>query len=258
MNLEMRELSEENVEFLLEDTTPAKANALRRALMVEVPTLAIDDVKVYENSSVLFDEILALRLGLIPLRTDKDEFVLPEECECEGEGCSQCETKVTLAGEGETTLHSRDLETQPGIEVPYQDIPIVKLTEGQELIIEATAKLGKGREHAKWQPTVACGYKTYPIQKIGEACILCEECIEACPKDVYEMKDEKIEIANQEACILCEECVEACPQDEIEIKDDDSKFIFSLETDKSLPSKQIMEEGIDIIIDKLEKFENNL
>ncbi|PTD94290.1 DNA-directed RNA polymerase subunit D [archaeon SCG-AAA382B04] len=258
MELETRELSNQNIEFLLKDSSPAKANALRRALIAEVPTLAIEDLKVYENGSVLFDEILALRLGLIPLKTDKEEFILPEECECGGEGCGQCQTQITLAGEGETTLHSSDLETQPGVEVPHQDIPIVKLAEGQELILEATAQLGKGREHAKWQPTIGCGYKTYPIQEIGEECDNCGECIETCPKDVYEIKNDELKIVDQEACMFCENCVEACPQDAINIKEDDTKFIFDFETDQSLPSKQILEEGIDIIIDKLEKFENNL
>lgn len=258
MELELRQAEDEEVEFLLKNATPAKANALRRALITEVPSLAIEDVKIYENSSVLFDEILALRLGLVPLRTDLNEFVLPQKCECEGEGCSACQTKATLAGEGPTTLYSKDLETEPGIEVPYKDIPIVELGEGQELILEATAQMGKGKQHTKWQPTVACGYKTYPIQEIAENCENDGACIKACPKDVYAIEDEELKVINQENCIFCEECVKACPQDALTIKDDDTKYIFNFETDKSIPTNQLLKRGAEEITQKLKKFQENL
>ncbi|MCJ7761810.1 DNA-directed RNA polymerase subunit D, partial [Candidatus Bathyarchaeota archaeon] len=62
------------IRFMVSGVTPAFANALRRTVIAEVPTMAIDDVMILENTSVLFDEFLAHRLGLIPLTTDLDAY----------------------------------------------------------------------------------------------------------------------------------------------------------------------------------------
>ncbi|OKY78915.1 MAG: DNA-directed RNA polymerase subunit D [Candidatus Methanohalarchaeum thermophilum] len=258
MKTEIRETSSQNTEFLLKEANQAKANALRRTLISEVPSLAIEDVKVYENSSVLFDEILALRLGLIPLKTELNEFKLPEECQCNGEGCSACQTTISLGGEGENILYSSDLQTGEGIEVPIKDIPIVKLVEGQEVILEAKAQLGTGKKHSKWQPVVACSYKTYPIQEISEQCNQCGECVETCPRNVYKIEDNELKTPNQEKCMQCEQCVEECPQNAITITDDKTKYIFTFETDQSLTPKQILQQGTKQIKQKLQEFKQKL
>ncbi len=132
-------------------------NALRRLAISEVPTLAIDDVVILENSSVMHDEALAHRLGLIPLRTDPGRFVMPHECDCGSAlGCAKCrvllvldaeatdKTKVVTSGE----LVSEDETVKP----VSKDIPIIVLAPNQKLKFEAYARLGTGKSHAKWQP----------------------------------------------------------------------------------------------------------
>ena len=135
-------------------------NAIRRISISEVPTLAIDDVVILENSSVMHDEAIAHRLGLVPLLTNLSRFVMPHECDCKSTlGCSKCrvllvldseaneKTKVVTSGE----LVSEDEHIKP----VSKDIPIITLAPGQKLKFEAYARLGIGRDHAKWQPTSA-------------------------------------------------------------------------------------------------------
>ena len=134
------------------------ANAIRRIAISQVPCMAIDDVVILENSSVMFDELIAHRLGLIPLSTDLDRFNLPEDCDCKSAlGCPKCRVLLVLDAEATDkvkTVASGDLVSEdPEIKPISDSIPIVKLAPGQKVKLEAYARLGKGSEHAKWQPT---------------------------------------------------------------------------------------------------------
>jgi len=64
----------------------------------------------------------------------------------------------------------------------YDNIPIVKLTKGQKLVIEVRAILNTGRAHSKWQPTLVCGYKNHPVVSISDACDACGLCVDECPR----------------------------------------------------------------------------
>jgi DNA-directed RNA polymerase subunit D len=138
----------------------AYANAIRRIAISQVPTMAIDDVVILENSSVMFDELVAHRLGLIPLKTDLNRYNLPEDCDCKSAlGCPKCRVLLVLDAEATDkirTVNSSDLVSEDPETKPISDlIPIVKLAPGQKVKLEAYARLGKGTEHAKWQATSA-------------------------------------------------------------------------------------------------------
>jgi DNA-directed RNA polymerase subunit D len=133
-------------------------NALRRLSISQVPTFAIDDVVILENSSVMHDEAIAHRLGLIPLRTDLEKFVMPHLCDCKSTlGCSKCKVLLVLDAESQDktkVVTSADLISEDEIVRPVNsEIPIVSLAPGQKLKFEAYARLGIGKNHAKWQPT---------------------------------------------------------------------------------------------------------
>ena len=135
-------------------------NAIRRLSISEVPTLAMDDVVILENSSVMHDEAIAHRLGLIPLRTDLDRFVMPHDCDCKSTlGCSKCRVLLVLdseANEKTKVVTSGELLSEDELVKPVsKDIPIVVLAPSQKLKFEAYARLGVGKDHAKWQPTSA-------------------------------------------------------------------------------------------------------
>jgi DNA-directed RNA polymerase subunit D len=131
------------------------ANALRRICLNGVPVFAIDTVDIIENSSVLADEGIAHRLGMIPLRTDSSRFVEPSNCECHSEtGCSNCRVMLMIdSGDSDTTrtINSNELTSEDEVVKPTSDkIPIVAMAPGQRLKIEAYARLGRGTDHAKW------------------------------------------------------------------------------------------------------------
>ena len=155
--IKILESSDSHVKLLLKGIDRVYANALRRFAISEVPCMAIDEIVIHDNSSVLYDEILAHRLGLIPLTTDLEGYILPQDCDCKTSlGCSKCRVLLVLdavATDEVKTIYSGDLVSEDTRVKPYVDnIPIIKLAPSQKIKLEAYAKLGKGRHHAKWQP----------------------------------------------------------------------------------------------------------
>ena len=145
------------MKLLLKGIDRVYANALRRFAISEVPCMAIDEIVIHDNSSVLYDEILAHRLGLIPLTTDLEGYILSQDCDCKTSlGCTKCRVLLVLdavATDEVKTIYSGDLVSEDTRVKPYVDnIPIIKLAPSQKIKLEAYAKLGKGRHHAKWQP----------------------------------------------------------------------------------------------------------
>ena len=118
------------------------ANALRRVCLNGVPVFAIDTVDIIENTSVLPDEGLAHRLGLIPLKTDLSKYNESDKIPLVLDSGESEETRSVLSGE----LSSEDESVKPVSE----KIPIVQLAPGQKIKIECYARLGRGTEHAKW------------------------------------------------------------------------------------------------------------
>ncbi|MCA9487070.1 DNA-directed RNA polymerase subunit D [Candidatus Woesearchaeota archaeon] len=129
------------------------ANAMRRIVLDEVPTFAIEEVEVVANQSPLYNEVLALRLGLVPLVTDLKSYNLRRDCSCGGVGCALCEVKMSLKKEGEGTVYSGEIKSEdPKIVPSDKEIPITKLFGSSCVEVNLKALLGRGREHAKWAP----------------------------------------------------------------------------------------------------------
>jgi DNA-directed RNA polymerase subunit D len=163
-SVEVVEKSNERIVVRFGNIPRQYVNSLRRLAISDVPTLAIDDVVVLENSSVMHDEAVAHRLGLIPLRTDPGRFVMPPECDCKSTlGCSKCRVLLVLdaeANEKTMVVTSGELVSEDEMVKPVsKDIPIIVLAPNQKLKFEAYARLGIGKDHAKWQPTSAAVVK---------------------------------------------------------------------------------------------------
>ena len=145
MSLNVISQNEQKISIKLKGIPLQYANALRRICLNGVPIYAIDTVDILVNSSVLADEGIAHRLGLIPLKTELSAVQQNNESD---------KIMFTLDS-GETsesrTILSGELKSQDDIVKPIADnIPIVTLAPGQRLNIEAYARLGRGTEHAKW------------------------------------------------------------------------------------------------------------
>ena len=154
-SLEVISKDSQKIALKLKDVPLQYANALRRVCLNGVPVFAIDTVDIIENSSVLPDEGLAHRLGLIPLKTDLSRFNEPSKCECQSEtGCSNCKVMLVLdSGDSDVTrtVLSNELSSEDDSITPTSDkIPIVELAPGQRIKVECYARLGRGTEHAKW------------------------------------------------------------------------------------------------------------
>jgi DNA-directed RNA polymerase subunit D len=163
-SVEVVEKSNERIVVRFNNIPRQYVNSLRRLAISEVPTLAIDDVVILENSSVMHDEAVAHRLGLIPLRTDPGRFVMPHECDCKSTlGCSKCRVLLVLnaeANEKTKVVTSGEMMSEDELVKPVsKDIPIIVLAPNQKLKFEAYARLGIGKDHAKWQPTAAAVVK---------------------------------------------------------------------------------------------------
>jgi DNA-directed RNA polymerase subunit D len=196
--MEIRVLSNDKekrkLSFIMKDTTPAFANTLRRIIVEEVPTMAIEDVEFRKNNSIMYDEMVAHRLGLIPLTTDLKSYNVPEKCKCKGEGCARCQVKLVLkASKGSGIVYASELKSKDAAIKPvYPKMPIVKLLKGQSLELEATASLGRGKVHTKWSPGLAY-YKHKPIIEIGNVKNP-EEIVDKTHGNIFEIKNGKLEV----------------------------------------------------------------
>ena len=145
MSLQVINQDELKISVKLQGIPLQYANALRRICLNGVPIFAIDTVDVLENSSILADEGIAHRLGLIPLKTDLPTI----------ETTSDSDKIMLTLDSGDTTetrtIFSGDIKSQDGVIKPISDkIPIVTLAPNQKIRFEAHARLGRGTEHAKW------------------------------------------------------------------------------------------------------------
>src|SRR3989344_1185858 len=245
------------VSFLLKSTTAACANALRRTTINEVPTMAIEDVEFRKNNSALYDEIVAHRLGLLPLKTDLKTYEMMENCKCEGAGCANCTLKLSMkvSARSDQIVKASEIKSKDPKVVPaYPDTPIVKLLKGQSIEFEATAVLGKGKDHMKWSPGLAY-YRYMPVIEITKAPKNAEAVAKSCPVNVYDAKNGKLSINhdNLYECHLCEACVDIEPG-VIKLNENDSNIIFFVEPFGQLSAKQMLTEAISILNAKLDDF----
>ncbi len=264
MEIKIVEKNELSMRLIVEDVDTALMNSIRRTMLAEVPAMVIDEVVFIENSSILHDEVLAHRLGLIPLKTDLDSYNLPEECPCKSElGCNLCRVSLTLdveAGDTFRTVYSGELVSENPAVVPVSaKIPIVKLAPAQKIKLEAYARLGKGEKHAKWQPVSAAAYRYFPKVKLDEKqCTACGKCVDVCPKRVLALSEggKKLDLRNVSDCTVCNDCVAACPSSPpaLTVSWNKGVFVLDVESTGALPVERIVLEALKILDKKAETF----
>ena len=152
-------------------------------MLAEVPTMATDLVNITKNNSVLPDEFLAHRLGLIPLdsRSVAKEMTDPRNCSYCEEFCERCSITLRLhikcTDESGMNVYASDLVRVDGrldkIGLPVTDRDpngrgpvIAKIRNDQEIQLECIARRGIAKEHAKWAPTAAIGFEYDPLNKL--------------------------------------------------------------------------------------------
>jgi DNA-directed RNA polymerase subunit D len=244
MKIKILEKGDMKIKFAIEASTPAFSNALRRIMISEVPTMAVEFVDFEVNNSGLFDEVLAHRIGLVPLTFDKKIYNMKSECKCKGKGCSQCEVVLVIDKQGPCIVNAGDMKSTAEDVKPWDpEIPLVELLDGQSLKFEATAQLGTGKEHIKWQASVA-GYITKPVVRVN-AEKADARIVEVCPTKVFEKRDGRVKVAHEERCILCMRCTEI--SEGVNVNSDESSSIFTVESVCGLTAKEVVDSALDIL-----------
>ncbi len=186
MKIDVKENDDKVFRFELSGADTGFANALRRTAMSRIDCFAIDKVTFYENTSTMFDEYIAHRIGLVPInstgRHSQDEEVL-----------------FTCEAQGPCTVYSRDLKSSDKeVRVANDNIPIIKLIDGQSIRIDAKAVLGIGYRHAKFQ----AGLVTFEEGKEGTFDFYVETFGQLAPRDIVAravdtIKDEMKELKKE-------------------------------------------------------------
>lgn len=255
MPVQVLEESYDKITAVFEGFPRVYVNSIRRAAMSLVPVMAIDDVVILENTSSFYDEVIAHRLGLIPLKTPPEKYLLPSECDCKTAlGCPKCRVLFVLDAEAtdkvrevlSAELVSEDEEVKP----VSPNIPILKLAPGQKIKLEAYAKLGRGKSHSKWQATSAAVLKSYPVITLNDSCNNCGACISVCTKNVFSMHDGRLRVDRPLDCSLCFECLKSCQAEPkgISVNEDEDKFILTIESSGGMAAKEILVQAIKEII----------
>jgi DNA-directed RNA polymerase subunit D len=241
------------LELEVKDSSDWYMNTLRRMMMNEVPTMAIEVVEMHRNDSILYDEVLSHRLGLLPLTTDLGSYSLPSAEEIESRDyLAQSSVKMTLEAKGPCIVFAKDLKSKdPKVKPVFPETPLVKLLEGQELRLEATAVLGVGRSHAKWSAGHAF-YRKVPSITIKNPSNVA--CAQACPTGTLVEKGGKTVLTDEKTCILCMACVDVDHGKSVEVVPG-TDFLFKLESWGQLEPSEIVEKSLDVYNAQLKEFE---
>ncbi|XP_077245307.1 DNA-directed RNA polymerases II, IV and V subunit 3-like [Tasmannia lanceolata] len=286
--VKIREIKDDYLKFELRDTDASMANALRRVMIAEVPTIAIDLVEIEVNSSVLNDEFIAHRLGLIPIVSDRAmDMRFSRDCDaCDGDGpCDYCSVEfkldvtcnsdqtldVTSADLLSTDLNFYPVDTGPrnsttGIDTSsdQRGIIIVKLRRGQELRLRAIARKGIGKDHAKWSPAATVTFMYEPDIHINEdlmETLTLEEkrdWIESSPTKVFDIdpNTQQVVVCDAEAYTYDEEVIKKAEAmgkpGLVEIYAKEDTFIFTVESTGAIKASQMVINAIDILKQKLD------
>ncbi|KAF8406275.1 hypothetical protein HHK36_008360 [Tetracentron sinense] len=282
--VKIREMKDDYLKFELRETDASMANALRRVMLAEVPTIAIDLVEIEVNSSVLNDEFIAHRLGLIPLTSDRAMAMrFSRDCDaCDGDGqceyCSvefhlraRCVTDQTLDVTSKDLISSDpsvvpvDLSDSSGYDASEQrGIIIVKLRRGQELRLRAIARKGIGKDHAKWSPAATVTFMYEPDilinEDLMEALTLEEKknWIESSPTKVFDIdpNTQQVVVVDPEAYTYDDEVIKKAEAmgkpGLVDIYAKEDSFIFTIESTGAIKASQLVINAIEVLKQKLD------
>ncbi len=240
------------VTFLLKNANPALANGLRRIMIEAVPTMAIEDVEFVQNNSALYDEIMAHRLGLLPLTTDLKGY---DRKKPEDELSAKNSVKLTLKAKGPCTVYAEDLKSKdPKVKPVFPKTPIVKLLKGQELELEATAVLGVGKDHVKFAPCLAW-YTYKPKVVVNNNHKEFDKFKDKYPPQIF--NNNKIDAKLIEQHDLYEAC-DGVNDEIVKIERDPTTFVFNIEPWGQLSPSEILASASDHFNELLEDFSSKL
>eukprot|EP01105_Mastigella_eilhardi_P027901 TRINITY_DN8866_c0_g1_i1.p1 TRINITY_DN8866_c0_g1~~TRINITY_DN8866_c0_g1_i1.p1 ORF type:complete len:368 (+),score=118.10 TRINITY_DN8866_c0_g1_i1:42-1106(+) len=256
------------------------ANAFRRILLSEVPTVCIETVYMQNNTSVLHDEILAHRLGLIPIKADPASFEFRTSKDAD---CTEVDTVVfKLQVKCQPDPQNRDLllhetvtsgdlvwipqgdqattfEDNP-IRPVNDDIVIAKLARGQEIECDLYAHKGIGKDHAKFSPVATASYRILPDIRFLKPVTddLAQKLCTTCPMGVFDIEDGVCVAKRPRNCTMCRECVRNDWANYVKLGRILDHFIFSIESTGILTPRTLFIEAVQILMKKCDRIKEEI
>jgi DNA-directed RNA polymerase subunit D len=231
------------LKLLIKGETHQFLNVLRRIIQEEVKTLAIEDVYVIENSSALWDEFIAHRLGLIVLNT-------PEKLSYGDE------VKLTLEKEGKGYVYASDIKSENKDVYPvYPETPIAYLEEGQRIKLSLVAKFGNGREHAKWIPAHVYYYRLADVKIKGKLTNDDKKTLEELGVKVEKNKIKLPKEKENDRTLI--DAIESALKDKVEVIPKD-EFVFVVESFGQYSAEKVVLLGLEELKIKLKNLLNSL
>ncbi|KAG2188460.1 hypothetical protein INT44_001213 [Umbelopsis vinacea] len=289
--VKINRLSDLEMEFDLIGVDASIANAFRRILIAEVATMAIEKVYVMNNTSIIQDEVLAHRLGLIPIKadpllfdfkgeedgpTDLNTIVFKLNVKCERkEGAPKGATDPKELYTNSQVL-SKDLVWEPKgeqgerfaddpIRPVLDDILIAKLRPGQEIDVELHCHKGVGKEHAKWSPVATASYRLLPEIKIlkpitGADAIKFQKCFPPGVIDIIEEDGEKLaKVVNARKDTVSREVLRHKEfEDKVRLTRVRDHFIFNIESAGAIPPQDLFVQAVGVLIEKIKAIKPSL
>jgi len=241
--MDIKKVNEEGsvTKYLVKGVTPAFMNAMRRTIINNVPCLAVDEVTFYENDSVVFDEMLANRLGLLPIKTDIKTYKKGDT------------VKLVLEKVGPCDVTSKDIKcTDPKIEIIDKKLIITKLGKDEKIKLEMTAKMSSGAEHARFQPAIV-SFNEVPKINNDKTHKDVKELISAMPKGTIEDKAGKLFLLDPYNIKTHNQFGNILEKFGVEIEYAKDEFILTLETTGQLSSQEVIASALDQLNEKLEE-----
>ena len=205
------------------------ANAIWRYIG-EIPVLAIDEVEISKNDSPLYDETIAHRIGLIPIKTDKKIS-------------NETKGKLKLGVKKEGEVYSGELKGN--VNVVYDKIPITILTKDQELELVADVRAGKGDEHARFSPGLIFYRGVAEIAMDKE---FKEEIQKVCRGNEIKEKGDKIIVIDDKEKEVCDVCEGICERAKKKAETTyGNELIINIESFGQLDAADIFKKSIEVL-----------
>jgi len=239
--------------FLLKGSNEVFANTIRRLVIEEVPTLAVEEVELKDNNSALHDEMLALRLGLIPIKTDLKSYRLPKNEDEIVEKSASCTVQLKLKSSKKGYVYAGEAESaDPKCTFVFEKMPVVKLLSKQKVDVIMTAVMGQGKNHTKWTPGLA-HYKKEPVLKVGKVQDP-EALAKMCTDGVFKIKGSNVELVDEKVynSNLLEAYAAADKGITLAYSDN---MVFYVESWGQLTCKEILTSSAELLVEKVEEME---
>lgn len=228
--------------YLIKGTDYTFMNVIRRTIMNSTPCLAVDTIQIYENDSPIMDEILANRLGLLPIKTDSKTYKKGNN------------VKLVLEKTGPGAVTAGDIKcSDPKIEILDKKILITKLGKARKIKLEMNAVMDVGQIHSKYQPAIV-SYNEVPSINNDKKYSNMKDIIATFPKGIIEEQGGKLVLSDPYNTTIHNQHQDIMEKQGVVIEYSDKDFVLTIETTGQLTVKELIASAADVLTEKLDEF----